>query len=87
MRSLDSQPRRHGGGLGRRDGGIKGGTMGNMSYCRFENTAKDLQDCYDNMDGTNLSDTEREARKRLIEICVDVAINYGGDIDRPCEEI
>tara|TARA_R100001530_G_scaffold60360_3_gene43623 strand:+ start:853 stop:1065 length:213 start_codon:yes stop_codon:yes gene_type:complete len=21
--------------------------MGNMSYCRFENTAKDLEDCYD----------------------------------------
>ena len=43
--------------------------MGNMSYCRFENTLKDLQDCFDNLHDENLSADEVRARKRLILIC------------------
>ncbi len=52
--------------------------MGNMSYCRFENTLPDLRDCYDNMDDEeNLSPEEKRARKRLIQLCSDIAIDYG----------
>lgn len=43
--------------------------MANMSYCRFENTARDLQDCYDNLHDKLTSEYEISARKRLIEIC------------------
>jgi len=40
----------------------------NMAYCRFQNTVKDLRDCYDNIhDG--LSEEEERAKKRLIELC------------------
>jgi len=53
--------------------------MGNMSYCRFENTLYDLQDCYDNMDlSEDASDEEIKARKRLIEVCRDIADYYEG---------
>lgn len=42
--------------------------MPNMSYCRFQNTFRDLQDCFDSIDD-NLSEEEHEARKNLIELC------------------
>ena len=42
--------------------------MSNMSYCRFENTLADLNDCYNNVDGT-LSDSENRARDDLITLC------------------
>ena len=61
--------------------------MANMSYCRFENTAEDLEDCFDHMDEKDLSDTEVRGRKRIIRMCVDIAIDYGHEIDRPCEEV
>lgn len=41
----------------------------NMSYCRFQNTAQDLQDCYDNLDDSELSEAEAAARLRLIKLC------------------
>lgn len=63
--------------------------MSNMSYCRFENTEGDLDDCYDNMDLNNedLSESEMSARERLIRRCVDIAIDYGYEIDRECVEV
>lgn len=45
--------------------------MGNMSYCRFQNTAQDLQDCIDaiqNGDANNLSGDELNALKNLKEL-------------------
>lgn len=42
--------------------------MSNMSYCRFENTLADLEDCLDHI-GDELSDTEEYARQRLVEVC------------------
>ena len=68
--------------------------MSNMSYCRFQNTAPDLQDCMQNMDeidqhDPDLSDnnkSELRARKRLIEYCVDIAVDYGHEIGREVEE-
>ena len=36
--------------------------MGNMSYCRFENTYHDLIDCFDNI--WNEAENERDERYR-----------------------
>lgn len=48
----------------------------NMSYCRFHNTLQDLKDCYYNIeDVDNMSFEEKRARKKLIEICMDIADN------------
>ena len=48
----------------------------NMSYCRFHNTLQDLKDCYYNIeDVEDMSDEEKRARKKLIEICMDIADN------------
>jgi hypothetical protein len=43
--------------------------MGNMSYCRFENTYKDLDDCFDHLTDDDLSESEREYRSQLIDLC------------------
>ena len=48
----------------------------NMSYCRFTNTLQDLKDCYYNIENVeDMSDDELIARKKLIEICVEIADN------------
>ena len=49
--------------------------MANMSYCRFENTSKDLQDCVYAMDDAiiiadmDLSKTEMRSMQRMRELC------------------
>ena len=45
--------------------------MANMSYCRFENTYKDLVDCYENMENVN-SESEKRYRQRLIKLCQNI---------------
>lgn len=50
--------------------------MGNMSYCRFENTLDSLRDCYRNMDN-EVSDKEQKARIALVKLCVNIADEYG----------
>ena len=52
--------------------------MGNMSYCRFENTLQDLRDCYEYMDDEDLSESERYARESLIELAATIAKEHGG---------
>ena len=42
--------------------------MGNMSYCRFENTERDLRDCSENFDDF-VSKSENAARIRLYKLC------------------
>lgn len=47
--------------------------MPNMSYCRFENTARDLEDCWRNWrdfdeDGEPLNQFEREGKARVVEL-------------------
>jgi hypothetical protein len=49
----------------------------NMSYCRFQNTLLDLQDCYYNLDDTDLSEEEAQARYHLIRLCQDIIDEYG----------
>jgi len=54
--------------------------MSNMSYCRFENTANDLADCWENWDEVpfeNLSsDHERRGKRRLKEIILEMAERF-----------
>ena len=48
----------------------------NMSYCRFYKTLQDLKDCYYNIeDVEDMSYEEKRARKKLIQICCDIADN------------
>lgn len=52
--------------------------MGNMSYCRFENTVGDLGECQmalENMlncDESQLSKTERSKARELIRTCYEI---------------
>jgi hypothetical protein len=55
--------------------------MGNMSYCRFENTLHDLRDCYNALregakEDEELSDEERLAMARLIDLSGDIYHEY-----------
>lgn len=60
--------------------------MSNMSYCRFQNTVKDLEDCWYNLDKPR-DDDEDKAFKRMIKLCCDIAIDYGHKIGRTIEEV
>jgi len=45
--------------------------MGNMSYCRFENTSKDLQDCLNaiyNGETEDLDSYEQRGLKQILKI-------------------
>ena len=58
--------------------------MGNMSYCRFQNTLTDLLDCLDALDDLDgnlkeLSGREQAAAKDLIRTCWSIAEIYGGE--------
>ena len=62
-------------------GWIFGGNkiMGNMSYCRFENTYNALRDCQEDMGTTpfiNLSKTEDKYRLKLIQVCKQIADDW-----------
>ena len=56
--------------------------MANMSYCRFENTLRDLQDCYANMDNDDLSKSEFYMRRRMVELCMSIANEYDDIIEQ-----
>jgi hypothetical protein len=44
----------------------------NMSYCRFENTLRDLRDCYMHWDKPE-GKWEESARKELKQLCKEIA--------------
>jgi hypothetical protein len=51
--------------------------MPNMTYCRFQNTLNDLEDCLEALEeNEELSEEEEEAKKRLIEVCTEIADLY-----------
>ena len=52
--------------------------MANMSYCRFENTLRDLQDC-DEYIYDELSESEHRYRAYLIRLCAEIASAAGDD--------
>lgn len=39
--------------------------MSNMSYCRFENTYRELCDCVEHIEDENLSESEKFYRGRI----------------------
>ena len=46
--------------------------MSNMSYCRFQNTLRDLEDCLEHIED-DVSKDEQAARAELIRICAEIA--------------
>ena len=58
----------------------------NMTYCMMENTLSDLKVCQESMNNDEISDDEMASRRDLIDLCVDLALEYGGEIDRNVEE-
>jgi len=70
--------------------------MGNLSYCRFENTAKALQDCLDaveemidhdgkNRHGEVLSSSEKNAFEEMIEMA-ETYSNYAQGISEKVDD-
>jgi len=58
--------------------------MGNMSYCRFENTYSDLKDCYNALTEKSLdelSESEMEYAKRLINLCRNIVDDFESEMD------
>ena len=62
--------------------------MANMSYCRFENTLRDLTDCYDALNENciteileNASEYEKPCVKRLILLCTEIAEDWKGELE------
>ena len=55
--------------------------MSNMSYCRFENTADDLEDCVDAL-REEVSEVEHVYRKRLMYLCCRAFDELGVSIDQ-----
>jgi len=51
--------------------------MGNMSYCRFENTARDLEDCVDALYNEEKIDSqyERNGLQRILDLAKDIVFN------------
>lgn len=45
----------------------------NMSYCRFENTLRDLEDCNKHLFDEDLSADEKRARELLVKLCREIA--------------
>ena len=46
--------------------------MGNMSYCRFENTARDLRDCLQALENGELDDLssyEKDGLQQILSDC------------------
>jgi hypothetical protein len=64
--------------------------MANMSYCRFQNTYLDLLDCSNNLSDKDLSDSEKMARKNLLELCKemieDLEFNNYGELEDDLDE-
>lgn len=60
-------------------------TPPNMSYCRFSNTLGDLIDCNNNMDKDDLSDEELRSRHKLIQVCIEIALDFGYEVGKPVQ--
>lgn len=56
--------------------------MPNMSYCRFENTLGDLQECLNAIDDRDISsDREKTKAKKLLKIMAEYLVNGLIDVD------
>lgn len=56
--------------------------MSNMSYCRFQNTAKDMRECVETLDEDStlaeLRGDELRSAIHMIKMCRDVAEQFEG---------
>ena len=63
--------------------------MGNMSYCRFENTLADMRDCLyaleDGLDAEELSEYEINALSEFADVARQIA-RFEGNIQNVIEE-
>ena len=63
--------------------------MGNMSYCRFENTARDLRDCIQAIENgehtDDLSSYEKDGLEELLSYCEEM-FNMKEEIENVLEE-
>ena len=62
--------------------------MANMSYCRFENTAKDLGDCLDAIENNelhNLNEFEYRGIEDILDYC-EVILEYKARLEEVCDE-
>ena len=53
--------------------------MSNMSYCRFQNTATDVQDCMDAINGDELSEMSNSEQQSFVDFimnCKDIAEQF-----------
>lgn len=57
--------------------------MSNMSYCRFENTSRDLSDCYEHLEDEDLSDSEKRCKENLIGQCVEILESLEYEVNGP----
>jgi hypothetical protein len=48
-----------------------------MSYCRFENTYRDLRDCFENWSDEDLSKDEKTYKEMMLDLCIDIVEQYG----------
>lgn len=67
--------------------------MGNMSYCRFENTSRDMEDCIESLRDKGINDLEKNASRyekpfirAFIRQCIEVAEEFGDEVDGVEEE-
>ena len=62
--------------------------MSNMSYCRFENTANDLEDCIEAIENEEINDLgifEVQGLKRLLEQAK-IILSYKDEIEEGIEQ-
>ena len=62
--------------------------MGNMSYCRFENTSRDLGDCLDAIENNELNDLanfEYDGLRDLLDLC-EAMLEYQETIEEAIDE-
>lgn len=62
--------------------------MANMSYCKFENTFNDLNDCLTSLENSSIEELEENASthekpyiRKLINLCTEISQNYGEELD------
>lgn len=58
--------------------------MANMSYCRFENTLRDLKDCSEHLYETKekLGEYEWTAKLKLIELCLKIVSEADNELGK-----
>jgi len=54
--------------------------MGNMSYCRFENTMSDLRECIRCIDHEAENDRDEAARQEMLELFREIYEDWGGNV-------